>query len=256
VFVVPSTVTAGAAEGSAGAGGVLLSVAGVAGVPLLVGGVVLPSVAGEPLFVGGVVLPLVDGAPVAGDAEASVPVLGGVTSPAAAELVTAGVGSLAGADVAETATTAPSATTEALVTLPAAALIVGEAGAGVATTASALEAADKVADAAAGARMVVWEETERTVLPDTRLGTGGIAGTLGIGMVIETAEGMAPAFAALNPGVATSGGGGGGAAASGDPPAEETAAAAAAMSAGESCLVVLLKKRVVSFMLVAGSRFS
>jgi len=195
------------------------------------------------LSAAGVVSPLA-----AGDEEGSDPVLVGGASPAGAELAALGapvdVGSPAGAEaVAAPSTTgaevaeaaaAASPLADALVVTPAAALIVAEAGA-----AAALEAAFKVADAAAGARMVVWEETERIVLPDAgppTAGITGIAGTLGMGMVIETAEGATPVFAALTPGLPTE--------------------AAAAASAGVSCLVVLLKTRVVSFMVVAGSRFS
>jgi len=195
------------------------------------------------LSAAGVVSPLA-----AGDEEGSDPVLVGGASPAGAELAALGapvdVGSPAGAEaVAAPSTTgaevaeaaaAASPLADALVVTPAAALIVAEAGA-----AAALEAAFKVADAAAGARMVVWEETERIVLPDAgppTAGITGIAGTLGMGMVIETAEGATPVFAALTPGLPTE--------------------AAAAASAGVSCLVVLLKTRVVSFIVVAGSRFS
>lgn len=197
------------------------------------------------LSAAGVVSPLA-----AGDEEGSDPVLVGGASPAGAELAALGapvdVGSPAGAEavaVAAPSTTgaevaeaaaAASPLADALVVTPAAALIVAEAGA-----AAALEAAFKVADAAAGARMVVWEETERIVLPDAgppTAGITGIAGTLGMGMVIETAEGATPIFAALTPGLPTE--------------------AAAAASAGVSCLVVLLKTRVVSFIVVAGSRFS
>jgi len=195
------------------------------------------------LSAAGVVSPLA-----AGDEEGSDPVLVGGASPAGAELAALGapvdVGSPAGAEaVAAPSTTgaevaeaaaAASPLADALVVTPAAALIVAEAGA-----AAALEAAFKVADAAAGARMVVWEETERIVLPDAgppTAGIEGIAGTLGMGMVIETAEGATPVFAALTPGLPTE--------------------AAAAASAGVSCLVVLLKTRVVSFIVVAGSRFS
>jgi len=204
---------------------VLLSAAGVPS-PLAAG----EEEGSDPVMVGG-----------ASPAGAELAALGApvdVGSPAGAEAVAVAAPSTTGAEVAEAAAAA-SPFADALVVAPAAALIVAEAGAAVAAAAAALEAAFKVADAAAGARMVVWEETERIVLPDAgppTAGITGIAGTLGMGMVIETAEGATPVFAALTPGLPTE--------------------AAAAASAGVSCLVVLLKTRVVSFMVVAGSRFS
>jgi len=244
--VDPSTVIGGSEE-PAEAGGALLSAEGVAGVPLSADGA-----AGVLLSGAGIASP-----PAAGDEVESDPVLVGGASPAGAELTTVGspvdvgspaeaetvadatpVDSAAGTEVAEAAAAEASPLADALVTAPTAALIVAELGAAV-TAAAALEAASKVADAAGGAMMLVWEETERMVLPDPGLptaGMAGIAGMLGTGIVIETAEGGALACAALKP----------------RPPAE----AAAAASAGVSCLVVLLKTRVVSFTVVAGSRFS
>jgi len=219
VFVVPSTV---GSEEPADAGGVLLSAAGVAS-PLAAG----DEEGSDPVLVGG--------ASPAGEELAALGAPVDVGSPAGAEAEAAP--STTGAEVAEGAAAA-SPLADALVVAPAAALIVAETGAAV-VAAAALEAAFKVADAAAGARIVVWEETERIVLPDAgppTAGITGIAGTLGMGMVIETAEGATPVFAALTPGAPTE--------------------AAAAASAGVSCLVVLLKTRVVSFIVVAGSRFS
>jgi len=225
VFVVPSTVRAGSEDA---------------------GGFVVPSTVragsedagGVPLVTGGVTLPL---------ATAPDPVLVGGASPADAELTPVDVGSLAeaeavadavivaeaaGAEVAVAETEATSLA-DALVAVPAAALIVADTGAVVVMAAPAL---DKVADAAGGARRVVWIETDRVVLADPKSLTKAIAGALGIAM--ETSEGARPAFK------------------SSKADASNEAAAAAAMSAGLSCLVVLLKTRAVSFMVVAGSRFS
>lgn len=152
----------------------------------------------------------------------------GVASPAEGDPASLGapvdVGSPAGADAVADAAPVDSAV--------AAGLAVSKPGAAVVTEAADVEVATKVADAAAGAMVVVWE-TERMVLTPSPP-VPGIAGTLGMGIVMDMAVGVTPVFAALVP----------------------TAAAAAAASAGVSWTVVLVTTRVVSFMEVAGSRFS
>jgi hypothetical protein len=100
----------------------------------------------------------------------------------------------------------------------------------VVTEAAELKAGAKVADAAAGAIVVVCEMDRIVLAPSPPV--PGMAGMLGMGIVIEMAEGDTTVFAALAP------------------------AAAAAASAGVSWTVVLVTTRVVSFMEVAGSRFS
>jgi hypothetical protein len=166
--------------------------------------------------------------------------LGGVTLPAGAGLATVGApvdgNSLAEAGVVTG--TAPA--TAGPVT--GAATTVGGATAGATTGATTPPAAGLLEAATAGPGV-----TEPGATTGTATGIADGPGMITVDWVTETVESVQGTAGALGMGIVTT---------LGDGLASPFAAWAAAASAGVSWTVVLLKTRVVSFMEVAGSRFS